>query len=134
MNTRTTLAGIAGLCAAMLGAPAQASGVYWSIGIHGPVAGGVVTNTRPIVVQPAPVHVYPAPPGSYYYAPAPAPVVIYQPLPVHVYPAPVTVAPIQVRPHAGFGVLHTHPAPGQWSHWGGQPGVHGHQHHGRWRH
>jgi len=62
---------------------AQARDVYWSVGID--AAPGVsvgVGNSRPVIVQPAPVYV--APPPVVY---APPPQVVYAPAPQVVYPA-----------------------------------------------
>lgn len=87
---RFVFAGAAAIAAlaALASAPARASDVTWSVGVH--AAPGVTigaTNARPYYVQPAPVYVasqpvYVQPPGyyvrpapvypiGYYYAPAP---------------------------------------------------------------
>ncbi|MCU0774806.1 MAG: hypothetical protein MUC74_09930 [Ideonella sp.] len=81
-----SIAAVAGLAAAS--APAFAGGnVWWSIGIHLPPVGTVISNAPPVVYAPAPV-VYAPPPVIY--APPPvvvhrAPRVVYAPPPQVVY-------------------------------------------------
>ncbi len=115
---RSVFAGAAAvaLLAAFASAPARASDVTWSVGVH--AAPGVhigATNARPYYVQPAPVYVAPQPvyvqPPVQYYPPG-----------YYVRPAPVYVRPAPVYP-IGY---HYAPAPrGHWKH-----GHHGHRGHG----
>ncbi len=83
---RYVFAGAAAIAAlaALASAPARASDVTWSVGVH--AAPGVhigATNAQPYYVQPAPVYVAPQPvyvqPPGYYVRPAP----------IYVRPAPV---------------------------------------------
>jgi hypothetical protein len=72
---------------------AQAKDVYWSVGID--AAPGVsvgVGNSRPVIVQPAPVYV--APPPVVY---APPPQVVYAPPPQVVYPGYYAARPVVVQ-------------------------------------
>ena len=71
---------------------AQAKDVYWSVGVD--AAPGVsvgVGNTRPVIVQPAPVYV---PPPVIY---APPPQVVYAPPPQVVYPGYYAARPVVVQ-------------------------------------
>ena len=71
---------------------AQARDVYWSVGID--AAPGVsvgVGNSRPVIVQPAPVYV---PPPVIY---APPPQVVYAPPPQVVYPGYYAARPVIVQ-------------------------------------
>jgi len=100
---RCVFAGAAAIAAlaALASAPARASDVTWSVGVH--AAPGVhigATNARPYYVQPAPVYVSPQPvyvaPPAYYVRPAP----------IYVRPAPVY--------HTGY---YYGPAPRAHGHW-----------------
>jgi len=106
---RSVFAGVAAIAAlaALASAPARASDVTWSVGVH--AAPGVTigaTNARPYYVQPAPVYVAPQP--------------VYVQPPVQYYTPGYYVRPAPVYP---IGYYHA-PAPRGHGHW-----KHGNKHH-----
>ena len=79
--------GVAALCLGLAFAGgAQATDVYWSVGIHQPGVSVGVSNAppAPVVVYPAPRVIY-SPPQVVYSTPR----VVYGPAPVVIYPQPV---------------------------------------------
>lgn len=97
-------------------ANAHAGGVSWSVGIHTPVVGTVISN-RPAYYEPA----YYAPDyGAYAPVYAPAPVYRVVPPPVAYYPAPVVY-------HRPVPVLYPRYYHGYARHPGWRHG-HGHRH------
>lgn len=79
--------------------PAAAQNVQWSIGIHLPPVGAVITNP-PVVYAPPPRVVYAPPPRVVY---APPPTIYYPPAPV-VYRAPPRI--VYGYPVYGDGYRH----------------------------
>ncbi len=105
---RSVFAGAAALAVlvSLASAPALASDVTWSVGVH--AAPGVTlgaTNARPYYVQPAPVYVAPQPvyvqPPVQYYTPG------YYVRPAPVYPIGYYYAPAP-RGHWKHGHRHGH--------------------------
>lgn len=106
--------------ASTLGSQAQASDVYWSIGVHQPGVSVGVSNApppRPVIVHPRPVVIH-----------QPAPVVIHQPRP-HVYGGPPVVVVPQPVYYSGWGYGPRAYAP--YGPYYGKPRHHHHHRHGR---